>query len=168
MGITERIGQMLEAQSRKAAEELKIKQEAEEKRLKVTEERNLFLSSQKEKLLRETGIVPLLQQIENDLLENSSRNHRTFQHSSEDKHFIYLAWDYDKQQETNNGISGENFKSIDIEINLSNESITIGNKTVQKLQWRKKNDLIEELLAEAFLSPRTHITEPFEGWGPYS
>lgn len=162
MSVIERVRQIqAENEQRKSRDTVAV-QEAQQKTTTVKEARINFLITQRDRLTQECGVVSILQQLENGFLENTDQNHRIFQRAikpDSDEYYIWLAWGYEKSQEHDGGIWGENYKSLSIIINCDTEIITINGKDVQRKQWLKNNGLVEELIAQAFLTPHVHIEE---------
>jgi hypothetical protein len=156
MSVIERVKQIQAEKQRKITEVVVASQKAQRESVAATETRKKFLESQREKLIEESGVYIMLQQIEKSFLENSNQNHRIFQQKSSDTdnvYWIWLAWGYERSQEFENGIYGGGYDSVDIKINLDTESINIGGNEIQGKLWQKDRNLIEKQIAETFLSP---------------
>ncbi len=162
MGIVERIKQIQTEQAQKAAEREAARKAQEQESKTYWENFYKFLDSQEQKLLKETRISEILQKIERNFLEKQE-NHKIFQERSYAVVNLQLAWNYQTSQLGENCINGNEFNSIDVQIRLDNELITINGKELPSENWQKDRDLIEMALAEAFLTPNKNL-KPQPGW----
>lgn len=164
MSVTERINEIQQSLTEQAKKE-SVVYEAEAKRLRLENEakaaaQEKYLSSQYKKILQETHIGELLTEIEKNFLEGRYKNHRISTKRdvyAKDKVCFQLAWDFEPSQLRENYVVGDHFKSIDVTIHLDDESITINSHEIQSNVWRSDTNIISDTLAEAYISPNTHI-----------
>jgi len=132
--------------------------------LATQEARRNLVKSQAEKIMKESGVGQMLLQLEKDLLQKTSQNHRIFEEFREDGACYRLAWNYKPSQIVNACISGYDYNSVLIYIDPDTESVKIGCTELEKKQWQEDKELVEKTLAEAFLYPYKN-PKPGPHWG---
>jgi hypothetical protein len=192
MGVIERIRQIQEQQARKATEAEAARLEeykkgeparlaaAEAQRQKEAEKKN-----RNEKMIRETGVLEKLQQIEKEFLGRT--RHRLFtswgvdikstsaggaggvNYYNEincDRINYKLAWGYQKDQEKKDRIDGYDYSSIEVSLELDSGKITFwGCQPIEKNEWQNNKSVIDEAVANAYLNPNKNVRPaPDDRW----
>lgn len=168
MSVVERIKQTQEENARKNVVETALifdaTQKAEEQRIKAKVEREKFMESQYEKIIKESCVVDLLKQIETGILETKYKTHGIFLDYKYSELNVSLAWNYQATQLKEGKLSGYDYYSIRVGIDPFHEVITIDGKEFQSEEWHNDKNLIEECLVGAFLNPHRN-TETFSFYG---
>lgn len=157
--------------------------EAAEEMDKTCKEKEAQYKIKRDSMLSECGVPALLQQIEQEFLKHQYHQLSVRQDkvrvtptaSDDDDRFhdrveYLLAWGYQKSQEQKTEISGYDYNSIKVYVDLDNGKIDIyaGEKTSfeDKSRWQDDKSVIEEALADAFFHPnRNKYHEPSpSGW----
>ena len=185
MSLTERIREKQQQIEQKAAEDRlaleKTRSEAKMQSEKETKEKEIQYKAKRERMLSESGILDALRQIEKELLGNT--NHHLFisedvesvmvnkpdmyDFENHDRVLFNLSWGYEKSQEREKEIYGYDYNSIHVYVDLDNGKIDIyGSRQTlleDKSKWQNDKSIIEEALANAYLSPnKNKYAEP--GW----
>lgn len=185
MGVVERIRQIQEDATRKAAEAEAarvvewIRTEPERlAALEAQKQEELMKKQRQEEIIRESGIKEKLQQIEQEFLQQTTHHlyinqrakgaHYYGGYTYHDNEVVYeLAWNYRKSQEQPDRISGYNYDSITVYLNIDNGRINIhareGAYFEDKSKWFDNKSVIDEALARAYFSPSEN-SEPAETW----
>lgn len=163
MSIVERIRQIQEEQARKAAEaEATWKVSSKRaKEARFTEEVENVVREQK--MIAETHIPEHLQKIEDSLL-GQEKHHKIFKRRNYGMLSFQLAWGFYSSQLKGDHIVGHNFNSIDVDIRLDSELMSINGKELPAEIWRKNPTIIEEALALAFITPNRNGVPQWPNW----
>jgi len=172
MGVVEIIQQAQQVQAEQAtrekakagaaAEKIRLEQEVRTKELQVKSE---LARQQRNKILKESGALEMLQNIEKEFLKAYK-----FHGIVSAENGVELVWGDDKYTTIiNNRFFNKMFNSYDysdvsychlrVSVDLDNEALTIAGYyeiSLTKPEWNDNGEIVERTVANAFLTPGRH------------
>jgi hypothetical protein len=186
MSVIERIKQIQQAQTDRAAQTKLVLETLEEKerlarekvetpKMEVAEKRRESIN----KILVESGVLESFTNIKDNLLEEGVDSEKpetsyvssgVFVKGPENTHFKKIEINYEKGDlkllwGSTAGVMDWGYFFIQASVNPNDETLVIGGRVLRRDEWTKR-DLIETAIAEAYLSPDTkRRSHDSGGWG---